>query len=263
MRFHGFVSNSKANHSESLHISALCARRSLAIRMVCPAHCHLRLMCHSTHMRTPALSARLRAMRVDRRIQSTQGSSGRRWLPAIFLSIVFWVLRKSRFSFSVSSHDSLHHSSVCPTHASKRRSFLDSSPPFNCRRGHSARNFPHAAPTRARISADVLPRKVKIVPKTLNPSVASTIGIRLPPIWRGTTGSPSREHCITHLSRFRFKPCAANASCTSVIMVFRSALLAAKSVVSSANIACVVRKVSLLQMSTPRPLAAQLAFKSL
>ena len=60
-----------------------------------------------------------------------------------------------------------------------------------------------------------------------------------PSILIGCTRAPGQLVCTTHISTFRFRPCSDKAARTSLIMDISCCLLAANSVVSSPNIACI------------------------
>ena len=115
---------STACQRESRQTAALHAIRSGFILSTWPAQHHLLFNCSCCQKRMPASFADANARRVDRFTQSTHGSSGLRRGPAIRLSIAFWIDFKSRFSFCVRSHDSLHQRAVCITQESNIRNLL-------------------------------------------------------------------------------------------------------------------------------------------
>ena len=98
MRKEAGNSCSDACQSESLHPAALDASRSLSILTTCLAQHHLRFRCSSCQKRMPDSLAVLKTLRVERLIQSSQSSSGRRRAPAKRRSIAFCVDCNNRFS---------------------------------------------------------------------------------------------------------------------------------------------------------------------
>ena len=224
-----------ADHSESRQNVALAAQRPGSMFASLPAHLHLFFKYACCQQWIPACAASSSAFCVDLFSQGKYSSSGCRRGPALFLSMIRLTVRRAFLCFTVNAHDSLHHSTVFETVASKSCSLLMIYESRLPSKGSNEWYFAQPAAILDSNSTSLFAFNVRFVPSILNPLVLGTIGYLMP----STVKVPFRfrEHvvCTMHLSGFNFKPTSPRARPMSRSMTCKAWRDFATSVVSSAN----------------------------